>query len=63
MVGWVVSLGLLLTVTFVTYDRYKEGGNRWSRADIAAYYTLNRQAWALGLAWIVFACAKGLAGT
>lgn len=61
-IGWIVSLTLILTVTFLTYDQFKEGGELWGQSATAAYYTLSRQAWAVGVGWIVFVCRLGYGG-
>ena len=61
--GWTFCIVLLLTVTLITYQQYHVGaGAPWSKADAIAYYTLNREAWAVAVGWIIFACTKGFGG-
>ena len=62
LAGWIIALGFIFLVIFVTHEQYKEGGQMWSRDADAAYNTLARSAFALGIGWIIFACHVGYGG-
>lgn len=62
LLGWLCALGTMAAVVFSTYDEYREGGGRWSFSAHAAYDTIARSAWAVGLGWMVFACSTGYGG-
>eukprot|EP01099_Mayorella_cantabrigiensis_P001320 TRINITY_DN1570_c0_g2_i3.p1 TRINITY_DN1570_c0_g2~~TRINITY_DN1570_c0_g2_i3.p1 ORF type:complete len:294 (-),score=29.46 TRINITY_DN1570_c0_g2_i3:558-1439(-) len=59
--GHLVSAGMLLASVFSLYPE-SSGDDVWNDSENAAYITLSRLGWALGLAWIVFVCAKGHGG-
>ncbi|GFR60240.1 nose resistant to fluoxetine protein 6-like [Elysia marginata] len=65
IIGWVLAIGSVLTVSFVTYDQNKnflsdpQGWPSWGKAF---YEMLCRPVWALVLGWIVVACATGHGG-
>lgn len=59
MCGWIVSTGLCLgalygIVPFTDYD--------YTTLEAAFYLSFHRVMWALGLAWVVFACVQGYGG-
>ena len=65
ILGWLLAIGFMLTVTLVTYDENKDPVNEpngWPVGGKVAYEVLSRPGWALMLGWIVVACATGHGG-
>ena len=65
MTGWLCAIFTGLAVIYGLYDI--RTSNRffvpsWSTFESAMYLGFHRLAWALALAWVVFACAKGYGG-
>lgn len=46
------------TIVFIGNDIM----NNFERVKNAAYISLHRAAWSVGLCWIIFACIKGYGG-
>ena len=66
MLGWIVSVGIIATVTFSTYDMVKEEGDgpvMWSKERLVAWEVLSRSAWAVCICWIIFSIHYGGGGT
>ena len=61
-VGWTVALGLHYLLIFGMYPYYRDGRISMSTEMDALYNATHRTIWAIGLAWIVYACAHGLGG-
>ncbi|XP_046865193.1 nose resistant to fluoxetine protein 6 [Drosophila willistoni] len=59
--GWLISLGLLLTCVF-SLSAYDGIDKVLPYLEDAFHLTLARIAWPLGLCWIVFACMQGYGG-
>ena len=51
-------------VVYVQYEDVQDGvkTSRWNTVKRTAYETLSRDAWAVALAWIVYACNYGYGG-
>jgi len=59
--GWLVALGSCTTVV-LTAAVFYDDSHEYSALGSSLYAGLHRSAWALGVAWIVFACTKGYGG-
>lgn len=59
---WLIAVGSIVTLTTVSYDQFREGGERWSPIELAAFDTLSRSVWGLAVGWMVIACQWGYAG-
>lgn len=60
--GWMVSIGLILTLTLVTYDQNRDFNDSWSHTSRVAFETLYRPLWSVAMSWLIFACATGYGG-
>ncbi|XP_062124806.1 nose resistant to fluoxetine protein 6-like isoform X1 [Drosophila sulfurigaster albostrigata] len=60
--GWIVSLAMLFASLFALYPAAQWSAEPLTMGEQAAYYTLSRIAWPLGICWVVFACMKGYGG-
>ncbi|XP_033118103.1 nose resistant to fluoxetine protein 6-like [Anneissia japonica] len=60
LLGWVTATVIGLAVVYGLYGNFH--GNHLSKAATVVYITLCRFAWAIALAWVVFACATGYGG-
>ena len=61
MLGWLVAAGCCLSVLYANFDTIR--GKRVDSFDVQALYNaLSRSAWAVGVSWVVFACATGYGG-
>ena len=66
MLGWILSVGIIATVTFSTYDMVKEEGDgpvMWSKERLVAWEVLSRSAWAVCICWMIFGIHYGGGGT
>ena len=66
MLGWILSIGIIATVTFSTYDMVKEEGDgpvMWSKERLVAWEVLSRSAWAVCICWMIFSIHYGGGGT
>ncbi|KAM7302354.1 nose resistant to fluoxetine protein 6 [Ixodes scapularis] len=61
ILGWSVSVAAGLTVVYVIFDWNHKGS--YSLAWTSVYAATHRLAWALALAWVIFVCSTGQAGT
>ena len=55
---WLVALGGIALDVYIIYDSTKEEGimgSSWDLIDKITYETLKRSAWAVCLAWIIYA--------
>ena len=62
---WLVALGGIALDVYIIYDSTKEEGimgSSWDLIEKITYETLKRSAWAVCLAWIIYACNTGCAG-
>jgi hypothetical protein len=55
-IGWISSISILLYVLFGLHD------TQLTSIKAAAYSSLSHTAWAIGLGWLVIACATGNGG-
>ncbi|KAK3779013.1 hypothetical protein RRG08_034271 [Elysia crispata] len=65
VIGWILAVGFMLTVTLVTYDENKNlftDPSGWPVEGKVVYEMLSRPGWAVMLGWIVVACATGHGG-
>ncbi|GFO30227.1 nose resistant to fluoxetine protein 6-like [Plakobranchus ocellatus] len=63
--GWILAIGIMFTVTLITYDENKDltsDPSGWPVAGKTVYEMLSRPMWAVMLGWIVIACATGYGG-
>jgi len=61
LIGWVLSIALNLTMVLSLYH-YFNLEKFMSDALSSVYGGLSRPAWALSVAWVIFACATGYGG-
>jgi len=61
-VGWTVSIGIALSVTYGPYTVFKYGGQPFTLIENILYGTFSRFSWALCVGWVVYACHFGLGG-
>ncbi|XP_068082915.1 nose resistant to fluoxetine protein 6 [Anabrus simplex] len=61
VVGWSLSVAFMLLALFLAAPFMKMNW-KYSVLEAAFYCSLHRPVWALGVAWIVFACASGYGG-
>ena len=62
---WTGTAGLMALIVYIQYEDVQVDGVRdhqWNTIQRTLYETLSRDAWALCLAWIVYACNQGCAG-
>lgn len=63
MAGWSVAVVLALSTLYGQYKALrKDNPKPFSRAENITYGTFSRFAWSLALAWVIFACHRGLGG-
>ena len=64
LIGWLLCLFIMGVVVYVQYEDVQDGvkTSRWNTVKRTAYETLSRDAWAVALAWIVYACNCGYGG-
>ena len=64
LIGWLLCLFIMGVVVYVQYEDVQDGvkTSRWNTVKRTAYETLSRDAWAVALAWIVYACNYGYGG-
>ncbi|XP_033118039.1 nose resistant to fluoxetine protein 6-like [Anneissia japonica] len=60
LLGWVTATVTGLAVVYGLYGNFHD--NLLSKAATVVYITLCRFAWAIALAWVVFACTTGYGG-
>jgi len=63
MAGWSVAIILALSTLYGEYQVLRANNPvPFSRAENITYGTFSRFAWSLALAWVIFACHRGLGG-
>jgi len=63
-VGWVFAIIIACLVVFGPYENaYRRKGKHFSKAENLLYGSLNEFSWSLALAWVLYACHNGFAGT
>lgn len=63
MAGWCVAIILALSTLYGQYKVLRKNNPRpFSRVENITYGTFSRFAWSLALAWVIFACHRGLGG-
>ena len=60
--GWGVATATALAVLYGLEEQFKLDGEQLSLTASAIYGGFHRTAWALSLAWLVFACVNGYGG-
>ncbi|XP_033118097.1 nose resistant to fluoxetine protein 6-like [Anneissia japonica] len=60
ILGWVIATVIGLAVVYGLYGNFHD--NHLTKAGTVVYITLCRFAWAVSLAWVVFACTTGYGG-
>ncbi|CAG2064041.1 unnamed protein product, partial [Timema podura] len=58
IVGWVGSILVMLAAQYLMYPM-QQPDYVYDRLACSFYFALFRTCWALGVAWIIFACATG----
>ena len=61
--GWGVATATALAIVYGLTEQFKLDGKRLSLTASAIYGGFHRTAWAMSLAWLVFACVNGYGGT
>lgn len=56
LIGWTVATGIGIAVIYGPYSVFKPDGTMFGTAQNILYASLSRLAWALALAWVVYAC-------
>lgn len=63
MAGWCVAIILALSTLYGPYKVLrKDNPQPFSRVENIMYGIFSRFAWSLALAWVIFACHRGLGG-
>ncbi|XP_013389109.1 nose resistant to fluoxetine protein 6 isoform X2 [Lingula anatina] len=62
--GWLVSVALAVVCIYITVLAYSvyHGDYLWNQGGKLVYGTFSKFAWALSLAWVVYACYHGYGG-
>ena len=61
--GWCVAIVLALSTLYGEYKAVrKDNPKPFTRTENIIYGTFSRCAWGLALAWVIFACHRGLGG-
>ena len=61
--GWCVAIVLALSTLYGEYSAMRKNNPKpFTRAENIIYGTFSRGAWGLALAWVIFACHRGLGG-
>lgn len=61
LLGWLLSAAVCLTVVFALARTYHTDF-QYDKTEAAFYAALHRCAWALGVAWVIYACSTGRGG-
>ena len=61
--GWSIAITLAMLVVYGPYSMYKKGGKPFNLAENVTYGTFSRTAWAVAVAWVVYACQAGYGGS
>jgi hypothetical protein len=59
--GWSLSLWTLYSVVYGMFDLV-QFDHQYNAIETALYGALHRPAWAMAVAWVVFACQAGYGG-
>ncbi|PSN45560.1 hypothetical protein C0J52_05793 [Blattella germanica] len=59
--GWLISITILIGVIQWLYQ-YEQVDYEYNVLDAALYFAIARPLWAVGIAWIIFACDSGYGG-
>ena len=62
MIGWSIATAIGLAVIYGPYSVFKPNGTLFNTAQNIFYASLSRLAWALALAWVVYACQYRMGG-
>ena len=60
--GWALSTGVALAILYGLKEPFRFGGEKLTPEMDAFYGGVHRTAWAMCIAWVVFACVKGYGG-
>ena len=61
--GWCVAIVVALSTLYGEYSAVrKDNPKPFTRAENIIYGTFSHCAWGLALAWVIFACHRGLGG-
>ncbi|KAK2144916.1 hypothetical protein LSH36_720g00008 [Paralvinella palmiformis] len=59
--GWIICLTAICISVYLSYS-FTYGSGQWSTEAIVAFLSIQRLMFAVGVAWIVFACCTGYGG-
>ncbi|KAK3104354.1 hypothetical protein FSP39_000152 [Pinctada imbricata] len=59
---WFLSIGVCVSIVYSTFSKNQAGGHEWTDLQQQVYEALTRPAWALAVAWIIYACHNDLGG-
>ena len=62
LLGWLLALGVVATVVYVTNAETGEGWEPWSVLQTSLYQAFSRPLWALAVSFIIFVCSVGQGG-
>ncbi|XP_076451827.1 uncharacterized protein LOC143287601 [Babylonia areolata] len=62
VVGWLLTWAVGLFLCYIPYTKNKAGGTEWTVWEYSAYEAFGRPAWAMCVAWIIFACHNNRGG-
>jgi len=63
MAGWCIAIILALSTLYGGYKVFRKNNPEpFSRSENITYGTFSRCTWSLALAWVIFACHRGLGG-
>uniref|UniRef100_A0A7M5UX06 Nose resistant-to-fluoxetine protein N-terminal domain-containing protein n=2 Tax=Clytia hemisphaerica TaxID=252671 RepID=A0A7M5UX06_9CNID len=60
--GWAVATAIGMSIIYGPYSVFKPGGQLFDTAQNVLYGAFSRLAWALALAWVVYACQYRMGG-
>ncbi|GLV35556.1 uncharacterized protein CBL_01294 [Carabus blaptoides fortunei] len=59
LLGWVISVGSLLVITFGPNNMFH---HEYNRLESSLFLAMHRVAWAIALTWVIYACLIGRGG-
>ena len=62
LIGWSAAIVLGLSTVYGQYKTLRKDGKPFTKAENIIYGTFSRFAWGLALAWVVYACHRGVGG-
>ena len=59
--GWLISVAGISTSVYLSHS-YTYAGDQWPVEAVVAFLSLQRLVFAVGVAWIIYACCTGYGG-